>query len=168
MRKWLWSIVMVVPILSLCTLTAQSKPDLSGTWLFATRESVQSGTNRGKVIRPTVGYLSGAAVNCMAECTIVQDDRTLTISRATDESGLKPPDVVLNLDGRPSVITEIRNSRRSEFTASARWDGGKLVVTHSIGQLAITQTLALVDGTLTVTNEFGFEPEIVTYVRRKR
>lgn len=166
MTKWQWSVVITVPILALCTAAAQSRTDFSGTWSFATRQTVPSGASAGRGSTRSVSYLSGAAVNCMAECTIVQDASTLTISRPGDQTGVKPPDVVLNLDGRDSAIIESRNSRRSEFTANARWAGDKLVVTHLIGQLAITQTLALEHGTLTITNEFGFEPEVLTYVKR--
>jgi len=166
MRKWQRLIVMTLPVLMLGTVTAQSKPDFSGTWSFATDQTAPSGGATGKGGARAVGYLSGGAVNCMTECTIVQTSRTLTISRPADTDGVKPPDVVLNLDGSESKIADSFKSRRIEFTAHAKWDGGKLVVTHSIAALTITQTLALEHGRLTVVNEFGFEPETLTYVKK--
>jgi hypothetical protein len=55
-----------------------------------------------------VTIASGAPINCGTECTMAQDDKTLTISRA-DQPGTTPPDVgvvMLNLDGSESTITQ--------------------------------------------------------------
>jgi hypothetical protein len=151
----------------LSTVAAQSNPDFSGTWSLVTDQKAPTGRGRGGG-GGAVSYVSGAPVNCRTECTIVQDAKALTISRPANQQGVKPPDVVLNLDGRESTITQSLNPR-AEYTANAKWDGGKLVVTRSMGALIVTQNMSLEDGKLTVVSTFSiddFAPVKLTYVKR--
>jgi hypothetical protein len=109
---------------------------------------------------------SGAPVNCGTECTIVQNATTLTLSRA-DQPGTTPPDVgvvVLNLDGSESTITQ---SNGGEYAATAKWDGGKLVVTRDMTYSSVAQTLSVEDGKLKVVTRFSAAdaPVTLTYVK---
>ncbi len=145
--------------------------DFTGTWVLVS--STYAGRGRGGtgvygVEREVkVSIASGAPVNCGTECTIVQNARTLTISRA-DQPGSTPPDVgmvVLNLDGSESTITQ---SDGGEFAAHAKPDGGTLVVTRDMTYSFVTQTLSLEDGKLKVVTRFSRAdaPTTLTYVKR--
>jgi hypothetical protein len=162
MRRWQGFILMTLLVLLVGTVSAQSKPDFSGRWSIV-RESPEKGG------AGSASHVSGAGFNCRTECTIAQDGQTLTISYPADPDGAKRPDVVLNLDGRESMVTEVSNTRRGDFVANASWDGDKLVVTRAMGPITITQTLALDQGRLKVANTFGIKGEVpvtLTYERR--
>jgi beta-lactamase regulating signal transducer with metallopeptidase domain len=146
--------------------------DFTGTWALVS--STYAGRGRGGTGTPGVErevkviFASGAPVNCGTECTIVQNAKTLTISRV-DQSGSWVPDigvVVLNLDGSESTFTQ---SNGSQFAASARSDGDTLVVTRNTSARAsVTQTLSIDKGKLTVVTKFslGDAPVTLTYVKR--
>jgi len=142
-------------LLSALSLTgawrSQGTTDFSGTWTFV---EVAGGSTRGT---PGSGNqrtpnISGAAFNCGQECTITQKDGKITISRPALETGPKPPDVVLAIDG-----------------ASAKWEGQKLIVTRTLGPTSVTQTLALDNGKLSIVAVFspeGLPPTTTTYQKK--
>jgi beta-lactamase regulating signal transducer with metallopeptidase domain len=149
-----------------------STADFTGTWALVS--STYAGRGRGGTGTPgverevKVSFASGAPVNCGTGCTIVQNAKTLTISRA-DQPGTRPPDigvVVLNVDGSASTFTQ---SNGSEFAASARLDGDTLVVTRNTSARAsVTQTLSIEDARLKVVTRFSLAdaPVTMTYVKR--
>ena len=129
----------------------QSTPDFSGTWTFV---EVSGGSTRGT---PAPGNqrtpnISGAAFNCGQECTITQKDDKLTISRPAPAQGAKPADTVLTIDGK-----------------AAKWDGQKLIVTRALGPTAVTQTLSLDNGKLSIVAVFSPEglPSTTTTYQKK-
>lgn len=157
-------LVDLLVVLMLSTLAAQSKPDFSGTWVLDRKAQTSGGRGGGG----TVSMVSGAPVNCGTECTIVQNAKTLTISRRVSQEGVKAPDVVLNLDGGESTIVQSL-SPRVEYTATAKWDRDRLVVTRSMGYFNIVQTIEHDDGKLSVASAFTVEgdvPVTLTYTRK--
>ena len=174
MRRWRLIVLVLIglPVLMIVAATGQTKTNFSGQWSLVPSLTTGGGSRgaRGGDGRGggTVSIVSGATVNCGTECTISQDAKVLTISRPANDQGVKPPDVVLNLDGRESTI--IQSSPPGEFKADAKWDGGKLMVTRSIvGSLSVTQTMSVEDGKLTVVSLFSNEgavPLTLTYTKR--
>ncbi|HKT81369.1 MAG TPA: hypothetical protein VJP86_14185, partial [Vicinamibacterales bacterium] len=143
-----------------------------GHWTIVPAPS--DGSGRGRVGGRgggglTVQFVSGGAVNCGPECTISQNAMTLTIVRPAVKDHT-PPDVgtvVLNLDGSDSTITQ-RRDPPDTYTAKAKWDGDRLVVTREMGPLTVTQMLSLDQGKLKVTSTFvGTEmpPVTMTYTK---
>lgn len=115
----------------------------------------------------------GGAFNCGMECTIVQDAKTLTIKRgAMKEGAPAPADIVLNLNGESKIMMGGRGGG-TEVPVTAKWDGGKLVLSLTRDMqgtsVTTTQTIALAGGKLTVTTNSGREgatPQTVTYTKK--
>lgn len=101
---------------------------------------------------------------------LVQDGNTVTITRP-DQPGTTAPDigtVVLKTDGSESTIT-MRSEPLAQFTAVARWDGDKLIVTRDVSASnSVTQTLFLEDGKLKVVSKFTLQDAPVTMTYEKR
>jgi beta-lactamase regulating signal transducer with metallopeptidase domain len=150
-----------------------STTDFSGHWLLVSSTAV--GPGRGG-IDPTGGrgewkstsiWHSGAPVNCGPECTIVQNTKTLTISRRGTPDAVTLYDngvVVLNLDGSDSTVTE---SSGRQYVVHAKWNGDRLVVTHEFecftSPCTVTQTLSIQDGKLKVVDSFHHVVEEATH-----
>ena len=148
---------------------AQAKPDFAGKW---TREAPAGG---GAAAGGGGGGMGGGgAFNCGQACEIVMTAKTLTIKRAANQQGATPPDIVLNLDGSPSKITQPgrQGGDPTTYDATAKWDGNKLVVSRQLTMqdqtTTITQTIALDGGKLTITTNTGREgatPQTITYTK---
>jgi hypothetical protein len=122
---------------------AQQRPSFSGTWTFL---EAQATTRDGRTLPAHILFVSGAGFNCGARCTIVQDARTLRVSRPA-ENGTKPPEAVLTFEtGSP------QSSQPHTNDAHAQWDGHMLFVTQSIGTATIRQTIALQQNRLIVAS----------------
>ena len=148
MRERAMAGLAIVAIPLVVQLSAQTRPDLSGTWTFVSAEAPGArGGRSGVAVR--VLEVSGAAFNCGAECTIVQDARALTIARTPDPDGVKRPVVVLNLDGRASAISQSMGSSTT-FSAKAEWTGNTLTTTRALGLLTIRQTISIENSRLTI------------------
>ncbi|MEI6246488.1 MAG: hypothetical protein WCQ64_15780 [Acidobacteriota bacterium] len=169
MKKWRVVASVMVFLAGAVFLGAQAKPDLSGTWKLV-GDQVAPGGGRGGNAKGGSGIttISGGAVNCVKECTIVQNASMLTISHAPNAQGVKIPDIVLNLDGRESAIRQSADSK-AEFKATAKWDGNKLVVTRLMEPLLITQTLTLEGRQLKINSSISIDPAsavTLTYERK--
>ena len=146
--------------------------DFSGTWTLVS--STYAGRGRGGTGMPgevrevNVRISSGAPVNCGGSCTIVQDGRTLTITRL-DPAEPSDPDngvVTLHLDGRTSTITQPNGG---EFTATAKTEDDAVIVSRDINSRpAVTQTLSIESGRLKVVTMFRLAdaPVTMTYVKK--
>jgi hypothetical protein len=148
-----------------------SSTDFSGTWIHESSTLVgrgrgASGGEGPREVKAVI--ISGAAINCYLECTIVQDTVTIGVTRASMPPNVAPPDsgtVVLNIDGRD---TEIGPPNSFGHIAKAKWDGDKLVVTRYAGQISCTQTMSIEDGKLTVTTKFSVSDDVTTDRYAKR
>jgi hypothetical protein len=144
------------------SLAARQRPNLSGTWTFLESRVT---TRDGQDVPAHILFVDGGGFNCAAACTIVQDARTLRVSRP-EENGKKPRDIVLTFEagrgaGSPSA---------DDAAAGARWDGQKLLVTNSMGTMTIHQTIAVQKDRMVVTSQLttGTTPGEIrrqTYVR---
>jgi len=168
MKMWRVVASVVVVLAAAVSLGAQAKPDLSGTWKLVRAQVAPGGGRSGGGGSAGITTISGGAVNCVTECTIVQNGSTLTITHAANAQGVKIPDIVLNLDGRESAIRQSADSK-AEFKATAKWDGNKLVVTRLMEPLLITQTLTLEGGRLKIHSSISIDPGsavTLTYERK--
>ncbi len=144
-------VLMTVPALMISVVAAQT-PNFSGTWSHTGNAKAQ--------------WVSMAGINCGPECTITQNEKTLTLTRPANQAGA--PDtglVVLNLDGSDMTVTQ---SNGSKFVVHAKWDAGKLVVTHTYAYFTIKQVLSLTDGKLTIVNDLGVGDPPVTETYAKK
>jgi hypothetical protein len=146
MRTWVvLAIATAGLLLSGQRVAARQRPSFSGTWTFL---EAQATTRDGRTMPAHILFVSGAGFNCGAQCTIVQDDRTLRVSRPA-ENGTTPPDLVLTFeaggDGAPSPQPQTNG-------AHAKWDGDTLLVTQSMGPMTIRQTIARQQNRLVVTS----------------
>ncbi len=120
---------------------AQTTPNFAGSWTFVADPNMPNG--------PGFDGLGTSA-------TIVQDEKTLTVTRTTDFGEIKS---VYNLDGSDSKNT-ISGPDGSGFDllSKAAWDGGRLDITTTADfggntfQTKMSLELAA-DGTLVVNSE---------------
>jgi hypothetical protein len=139
-KRTLCFILTVAATVPVYAVSTQAPRDFSGHWVL-----VDAKTGEGAEATPSSQVdIRGGAVNCVKECTLVQKDGTLTISRPPDQNGTAPRDVVLSLDGH-----------QSSFNALVKWDGPKLVVTRSILTTSVTQTISLESGQLVIVTAFN-------------
>ena len=132
MHKWRLLIVVTAAVVFEGVAVGQSKPNFSGTWVLV--EMVDRGSGRGGGSPAKVSDIGGTPVNCAAECTIVQTETSLTVSRPPNEKGIVYPDMVVNLDGRQTPGRAI----------SIQWEDSRLIIARALtGALTITQTLSL-------------------------
>jgi hypothetical protein len=90
--------------------------------------------------------------------TVKQTATELTIERAGREGG-PAMSTVYKLDGSESKIT----MGQMEMTATAKWDGNKLVITTKTANGENTQTWSLAGGVLTIERTGGRGPSSTTY-----
>ncbi len=123
----------------------QAKPNFAGRWVMAS--GAQPGT-------PAVagaaefcgGGLSGSfgpfSNGLSWGTTILQDNRTFTITGKTSTGELKR---LYNLDGSPSTNLMVVGADSIRQTATARWDGSKLVIatSYTFSGIAVARTMAL-------------------------
>jgi len=96
-----------------------------------------------------VHTVSGAAANCKIECTIAQDDKSVTISLPADAKGMKPRDTLLLFAGEMEAVS----SRPQTDAYRAKWEGDRLVVSNSVAFVSITQQLFIENGQLTIASK---------------
>ena len=159
-KRQIVSLVVASLFLAPIAASAQSKPNLSGTWVLV--EALMSGAGRNAPEggaegprRTSSTTTSGAAFNCGTECTISQKGQTLTIENAQladypgkDKSKPTPP-VTLHLDGRNAEVIDSFSPER-QISVSARWEGNKLSITSSEPGIGFPQTLSIENGQLVV------------------
>jgi hypothetical protein len=88
--------------------------------------------------------------------TVKQTATELTIERTT---GRGPMTQTYKLDGSESKI----QMGQMEATATAKWDGNKLVITTKTEQGEQTQTWSVANGVLTIDRTGGRGPSTTTY-----
>lgn len=126
----------VIVALSLAAaVTAQARPDFSGTWTLDAEKSV-------------MGRMGGGRGGGMAEVTITIAGPTMTVVR----QGMNGPvSIVYKLDGAESKNMQMARGGSAEAVYTSRWDGAKLVTTIAGGMGTATETRWLEpDGTMVV------------------
>lgn len=130
-------------VVAATTAQAQDKPNFSGSWTLVVDPNAPAPQGRG----------GGAGLGQAA--TVTQDDKTLTITRTTQNGEIK---AVYNLDGSESKNMMMGRGGQTEQISKAAWDGNKLVITTTFtmaeNTVTRTQTLSLdASGQLVVTND---------------
>lgn len=123
--------------------TLAQAPNFAGSWTLVPDPNAAGGGGGGRG-----GTLLGQGA------TVIQDAKTLTITRTTPNGDVK---TVYNLDGSESKNMVMGRGGQMEQVSTARWDGAKLVITTSFqmggNAMTRTQTLALdSSGQLVVTS----------------
>lgn len=146
--------------------------NFSGTWVRDMPAGGGGGAAGGGGGRGGGG--GGGVFACGAECTIVQDGKTMTIKRTAGQGGQAPADLVINLTGESKLMQPGRQGGEpTPYTATAKWDGAKWVVTRSFDMqgtaITSTQTLSIEGGKLTVvttSSREGATPQTATYSKK--
>lgn len=109
---------------------AQDKPNFAGSWTLVVDPNAAAPGGRGGM-----GGLGQGA-------TISQDDKSLTITRTTQNGEVK---MIYNLDGSESKNMVQGRGGQMEQVSTAKWDGAKLVITTNLqmGGNAVTRTQTL-------------------------
>ena len=120
-------------LLGVATLSAQAA-NFAGHWVLVPDTTAMGGGGGGGR-----GFGGGGLGQ---EVTIAQDAKTLTITRTTQNGESKQ---VYNLDGSESSNTMSMRGNDMVQKSTAKWDGGKLVITtnYDMGNGPVTTTMAL-------------------------
>ena len=132
--------VIAAAILAVATVAWAQKPDFSGTW---TPDPAAAGTTGGGEGQQGRGRGMGGPM------TVKQTADTLTIERQGRQGNTTTQ--VFKLDGSESKIQMGQN----EGTATAKWDGNKLVITTKVGENENVQTWSLDGSVLTIERTGG-------------
>jgi hypothetical protein len=133
---------------------AQAKPDFSGTWTPDAPAAPAAGA-------PPAGGAPGGGGGGGGRggggpMTVKQSATELSVE-TQGRNGAQTR--TYKLDGTPSKIT----MGQMEATATAKWDGNKLVITTKTDNGEQTQTWSLANGVLTVDSTGGRGPSTRTY-----
>jgi hypothetical protein len=134
--------IIAAAVLAVATMAWAQKADFSGTWTpDPAPDAAAGGGGRG----------GGGPM------TVKQTATELTVER-TGRGG-NAMSTVYKLDGSETKIS----MGQMEGTATAKWDGNKLVITTKVGENTNTQTWSLDGGVLTVERTGGRGPGKTTY-----
>lgn len=142
-------------VLAVATMVmAQAKADFSGSW-------APDAAAAAPATPPAGGGGGGGGRGMGGPMTVTQTATELSVQR---EGRSGATTMVYKLDGTPSKITMGQN----EATATAKWDGDKLVITtKSTGQdgaaMEATQTWSMAGGVLTIERTGGRGAGKTTY-----
>jgi hypothetical protein len=140
--------MLAIVALAVATVAFAQKPDFSGSWTPEPAAGAPAGAPAGG---------GGGGRGMMGPMTVKQSATELTIERAGREGAVMS--TVYKLDGTPSKVMTGQN----EGTATAKWDGNKLVITQKVGENESTQTWSLANGVLTIDRTGGRGPSTTTY-----
>jgi hypothetical protein len=130
--------IIATAVLAVATMAFAQKPDFSGSW---TPEDSGGGGGRGM----------------MGPMTVKQTATDLTVEREGRNGKMT---TTYKLDGSE---TKVAMGQMGEGTATAKWDGNKLVITTKMGENATTQTWSLDAGVLTIDRTGGRGPSTTKY-----
>jgi len=129
-------------------VTAQTNPDLSGTWTRVEDAGAAAAATGGRGGR---GGRGGGGLG--ASSTLAQTATTLTITRTQGQNQVVS---TYNLDGSPSSNTVQGRGGESTQTSTAVWTDGKLVIKTMLNfggnAFEQTMTLSMAEGGLTVAS----------------
>lgn len=137
--------IIATAVLAVATMAfAQAKPDFSGSW--------------APDVDPAAAAAGGGGGRGMGggPMTVKQTATELSVER---QGRGGPVTTVYKLDGSESKIT----MGQMEGTATAKWDGSKLVITTKAGENENVQSWSLAGGVLTIERTGGRGPSKTTY-----
>jgi hypothetical protein len=133
--------IIATAVLAIATMAFAQKPDFSGSWAPEAAPDAAAGGRGGG-----------------GPMTIKQTATDITIERAG--RGGNTMATTYKLDGSETKVTM---GQMGEGTATAKWDGNKLVISTKMGDQANTQTLSLEGGVLTIDRTGGRGPSTTKY-----
>jgi hypothetical protein len=139
MRRTALFLTAAALVVGAANLSAQA-PNFAGTWTL--------------IVDPNAPAMGGGRGGPPGPMTIVQDSKTLSITRSMGGNDVK---TVYNLDGTDSKNMQMGRDGPVEVISHAKWDGSKLVVTttRDMGGTSVTVTAAYsldATGNLTIAN----------------
>ena len=148
--------IMAAAVFAVASVAFAQKPDFSGTWTLdpeASGMAAPAGGGGGG------GRGGGALGNGPA--TFKQTADTLTIERTAGDNKIT---LTYKLDGSESKNTMMgRGGTPTESVSTAKFDGGKLIITTKAGENETTQTWSLAGSVLTVESTGGRGPSKRVY-----
>ena len=136
--------IIATAVLAVATIAfAQAKPDFSGSWAPDPPPAADAGGGGGR-------GMGGGPM------TVKQTATDLTIERQGPNGAVSQ---VYKLDGSESKIS----MGQMEATATAKWDGPKLVITTKSERGEQTQTWSVANGVLTIDRTGGRGPSSTKY-----
>jgi hypothetical protein len=147
--------IVAIATLAVATLAfAQAKPDFSGTWTPEPPAGAAAGG--GAPGGAPGGGGGGGGRGGGGPMTVKQTATELTVERQGRNGAMS---TAYKLDGSESKV----QMGQMEATATAKWDGSKLVITTKTEQGEQTQTWSLANGVLTIDRTGGRGPSTTTY-----
>jgi hypothetical protein len=138
--------ILATAVFAVATLAfAQAKPDFSGTWTPEVDPAAAAGGGGG-----------GGRGMGGGPMTVKQTATDLTITREGRQGQVT---TAYKLDGSETKVS----MGQMEGTATAKWEGNKLVITTKVGENANTQTWSLDAGVLTIDRTGGRGPSTTKY-----
>ena len=131
---------------------AQAKPYFSGAWTPEPAAGAPAGGGAPG------GGGGGGGRGGGGPMTVKQSATELSVERA-GRGGGAPVTTTYKLDGSETKV----QMGQMEATATAKWDGNKLVITTKTEQGEQTQTWSLANGVLTIDRTGGRGPSTTTY-----
>jgi len=139
--------LIAVAALAVATVAFAQKPDFSGSWTPEPAAGAPAGGGAG----------GGRMGGMMGPMTVKQSATELAIERAGREGASVT--TTYKLDGSETKI----QMGQMEATATAKWDGNKIVITTKTQNGDQTQTWSLANGVLTIERTGGRGPSTTTY-----
>jgi hypothetical protein len=131
--------IIATTVLAVATMAYAQKPDFSGTWALDAEASGTAGGGGGG--RGGGGGLGNGG-------TVKQTATDLSVERMMGDNKVT---LSYKLDGTESKNTMMgRGGSPMESVSTAKWDGGKLVITSKVGENESTQTWSLAGNVLTI------------------
>jgi hypothetical protein len=141
--------IIAIAALAVATMAFAQKPDFSGSWAPE--------PPAGGAAAPGGGGGGGGRGGGGGPMTVKQSATELTVE-TQGRNGAQSS--VYKLDGSPSKVT----ARGGEATATAKWDGSKLVISVKTADgTESTQTWSLEGGALKIDRTGGRGPSSTTY-----
>jgi hypothetical protein len=141
--------MVAIAALAVATMAfAQAKPDFSGSWTPEPAAGAPAGGGGGQG--------GGGGRGFGGPMTVKQSATELTVETT---GGRGPTTRTYKLDGSETKI----QMGQMEATATAKWDGSKLVITTKTEQGEQTQTRSEANGVLTIDRTGGRGPSTTTY-----
>jgi hypothetical protein len=139
--------IIATAVLAVATMAYAQKTDFSGSWTPDVDPAAAA---------PTGGGGGGRGGGMNGPMTVKQTATDRTIERQGPNGAMS---TVYKLDGSETKIT----MGQMEATATAKWDGPKLVITTKSERGEQTQTWSLAGGVLTIDRTGGRGPSSTKY-----
>ena len=130
-------------VVALAVASYAQKADFSGTWTPEPAADAAAGGGGGRGMGGPM--------------TVKQTATELSVERQGRQGAVT---TTYKLDGSES---KVMMGQMGEATATAKWDGNKLVITTKAGDMSTTQTWSLEGGVLTIDRTGGRGPSTTKY-----